>query len=134
MPRTHQSGYAMLPVSQPHDDARMRDAEDFLQANFRQDVSTQALADRAGLGAKTFARRFRAATGRQPGAYLQALRVEAAKSMLERDARPVQTVSAEVGYDDVAFFRSLFKRATGMTPAEYRALFAPLSVRGQVGP
>jgi len=131
MPRTHQSGYAMLPVGRPHDDSRMREAEDFLLANFRCDVSTQALADRAGLGARTFARRFKAATGRQPAAYLQALRVEAAKAMLERDRRPVQTVSAEVGYDDVAFFRTLFKRATGMTPAEYRALFAPLSVRGQ---
>lgn len=34
-----------------------------------------------------------------------------------------------VGYDDVAFFRGLFKRATGMTPAEYRAHFGPMSVR-----
>ena len=131
MPRTHQSGYAMLPVGQPHDDARMREAEDFLLANFRLDVSTQALADRAGLGARTFARRFKAATGRQPAAYLQALRVEAAKAMLERGAMPVQSISADVGYDDVAFFRSLFKRATGMTPGEYRSHFAPMSVRGQ---
>jgi len=43
----------------------------------------------------------------------------------------VQTISSEVGYDDIAFFRALFKRATGMTPAEYRAHFAPMSVRGQ---
>jgi AraC-like DNA-binding protein len=50
--------------------------------------------------------------------------------MLERDATPIQRVSSAVGYDDVAFFRGLFKRATGMTPGEYRAHFAPLSVRG----
>lgn len=130
MPRIHQSGYAMLPVSQPHEDERIRGVEAFLQANYRQDLSTPALAERAGLGERTFVRHFKAATGRQPAAYLQALRIQAAKGMLETSAMPVQAISSEVGYDDVAFFRSLFKRSTGMTPAEYRAHFAPLSVRG----
>jgi YesN/AraC family two-component response regulator len=50
--------------------------------------------------------------------------------MLERGGMPIQQVSSAVGYEDVAFFRGLFKRATGMTPAEYRAEFAPLQVRG----
>jgi transcriptional regulator GlxA family with amidase domain len=129
MPRVCQSGYAVLPVSRPHGDERVRAAESFLQANFHLDVSTQVLADHAGLGSRTFVRHFKEATGRQPAVYLQALRIEAAKTMLEQDAKPVQTVSAEVGYDDVAFFRGLFKRSTGMTPTEYRAHFAPLSVR-----
>jgi transcriptional regulator GlxA family with amidase domain len=131
MPRTHQSGYAMLPVSRPHGDERIRAIESFLQANYRRDVPTQSLAARAGLGARTFVRHFKAATGKLPAAYLQALRIEAAKAMLETGARPVQSISSDVGYDDVAFFRGLFKRTTGMTPAEYRAHFAPLSVRGQ---
>ena len=131
MPRVSQSGYAMATLSQPHDDERIRAIEVFLQGAFRQEVSTQGLAERAGLGAKTFVRRFKAATGRGPSAYVQALRIEAAKAQLERDAKPIQTISAEVGYEDVTFFRALFKRATGMTPAEYRAHFAPLAVRGQ---
>lgn len=130
MPRIYQSGYAMAPISPPHDDARIRDAEAFLQANFRHHISTSALAQQTGLGARTLVRRFKAATGRLPAGYLQTVRIEAAKGLLERDAAPVQQVSAEVGYDDVAFFRRLFKRATGMTPAEYRAHFAPLHVRG----
>ncbi len=74
-------------------------------------------------------RRFKAATGRLPGAYLQAVRIETAKAMLEQESQPIQTVSSAVGYDDVAFFRGLFKRETGMTPAEYRAHFGPMSVR-----
>ncbi|MDB5447119.1 MAG: transcriptional regulator, AraC family [Phenylobacterium sp.] len=89
------------------------------------------MADKAGLGARTFVRRFKAATGRLPAAYVQALRIEAAKAQLERAAKPIQSISSDVGYEDVAFFRELFKRSTGMTPAEYRAHFAPLSVRGQ---
>jgi transcriptional regulator GlxA family with amidase domain len=132
MPRIHQSGYAVLPVSQPHDDERIRAVEAFLQTNFRDDISTRSLADHAGLGARTFVRHFKTATGRLPAGYLQALRIEAAKVMLERDGRPIQSISSDVGYDDVAFFRSLFKRSTGMTPAEYRSHFAPLSVRGQM--
>ena len=84
------------------------------------------------MGERTFARHFKAATGRMPAAYVQALRIEAAKTMLERDGKPIQSISAEIGYDDVGFFRSLFKRSTGMTPAEYRAHFAPLCVRGKL--
>lgn len=134
MPRLHQTGYAMLPVSQPHDDERIRGVEAYLQANFHRDLPIQRLADRAGLGLRTFARHFKAATGKLPATYLQALRVEAAKAMLERDGTPVQSISAAVGYDDVTFFRSVFKRFAGMTPAEYRAHFAPMSVRGRVEP
>jgi len=132
MPRVYQSGYAVSPITQPHDDDRVRDVESWLGHNFRHDTSTGALAGRAGLGERTFVRRFKAATGRLPAAYVQALRIEAAKVALERDSEPIQSISAAVGYDDVAFFRTLFKRTTGMTPAEYRAHFAPLHVRGGV--
>jgi transcriptional regulator GlxA family with amidase domain len=78
---------------------------------------------------RTFLRRFKAATGRVPAAYLQAVRVEAAKAMLELESASVQTVSQCVGYEDASFFRTLFKRETGMTPAEYRAHFAAFNVR-----
>jgi transcriptional regulator GlxA family with amidase domain len=132
MPRVHQSGYAMVPVSRPHADEKIREAEAFLQAHFRRDVSNQTLADRAGLGVRTFVRHFKAATGRLPADYLQALRIEAAKVMLAHDSKPIQSISSAVGYDDVAFFRTLFKRMTRMTPTEYRAHFAPLSVRSQM--
>ena len=129
MPRTHQTGYAVLPLSPPHGDDRIRAAETYIQASFRDDVSTETLANQAGLGVRTFARRFKAATGRHPAAYLQAVRIETAKAMIERETLPIQAVSGAVGYDDVAFFRGLFKRATGMTPAEYRSHFGPLAVR-----
>jgi transcriptional regulator GlxA family with amidase domain len=132
MPRIHQSGYAMQSVSQPHGDERIRKAEAYLQANFHAEISTCDLAERAGLGERTFVRHFKAATGRLPAGYQQALRIQAAKAMLERDDRPIQSISSAVGYDDVAFFRSLFKRIVRMTPTEYRAHFAPMSVRSEV--
>jgi transcriptional regulator GlxA family with amidase domain len=118
------------PVSRAHDNQRIRAAEDFLQRNFREDISTQALAERACMSERTFARQFKAATGKLPAAYLQAVRIEAAKVLLENGDEPVQSIAGAVGYCDLAFFRELFKRATGMTPAQYRAAFAPIRVAG----
>jgi transcriptional regulator GlxA family with amidase domain len=125
MPRLSQSGYAMTPVAKDHDDDRIHRAEAFLQQNLARETQVRDLAAMAGLGERTFMRHFKAATGRSPSDYVQALRVEAAKAMLESGFKPVQAIAHEVGYADLAFFRGLFKRATGMTPAEYRAQFGP---------
>ena len=88
---------------------------------------------RVGMGPRNFIRRFKAATGQLPGAYIQMLRVSAAKDMLEQGAASIQVVCRKIGYEDIAFFRSIFKRHAGMTPAEYRARFARLHVaRGEL--
>ena len=85
------------------------------------------------MGPRNFIRRFKAATGRLPGAYIQMLRVSAAKELLEHGAASIQAVCSKIGYEDIAFFRSLFKRHTGMTPAEYRTRFAQMSFdRGEL--
>jgi len=129
MPRASQSGYAMLPLSPPHNDDAIRGAEMMLQSRFVEDLGVEQLAEDAAMSSRTFLRRFKAATGRLPGAYLQAVRVEMAKAMLERDRASVQSVANSVGYEDVSFFRNIFKRETGMTPAEYRTHFASMDVR-----
>jgi len=59
--------------------------------------------------------------------YLQNLRLEAAKRLLEAGQLPVDEISAEVGYEDASFFRRLFKRRTGLTPSQYRRMFQPVS-------
>ena len=133
LPRTCQSGYAVVPLSRPHSDPRIRKAEDYLRAHFREEVGIDALARRAAMSPRTFIRRFKAATGRLPGEYMQRMRITAAREMLEKDALPVQAVCEKVGYADLNFFRALFKRHTGMTPAEYRARFAPMECgRGEM--
>lgn len=133
MPRSSQSGYADATLSRPHSDARVRRAEDMLQREYRRGITIDVLAGRVGMSPRNFIRRFKAATGRLPGAYLQELRMAAAKELLEHGELAVQEISVRVGYEDVAFFRSLFKRHTGMTPAEYRGRFARLNFeRGAV--
>lgn len=134
MPRLNQSGYAVLPFSPPHEDAAIREVESFIQEHFRENLSVEALADKFGMSGRTFLRRFKAATGRLPGAYVQAVRIEMAKAMLERDRASVQAIAAHVGYEDVSFFRTLFKRATGMTPGDYRNHFGKFSIRKTEAP
>jgi transcriptional regulator GlxA family with amidase domain len=129
MPRTHQSGYAVLPLSPPHGDDHIRNVEEMIQARFSKPLPSEQMAELAGMSERTFLRRFKAATGQAPAVYLQTVRMEAAKVMLELAAVSVQAVSLKVGYEDVSFFRAVFKRATGMTPGDYRARFARYAVR-----
>ena len=70
-----------------------------------------------------FKRRFTAATGIAPIAYIQRLRIEDAKRRLERTDASVDEISWRVGYEDAAFFRRLFRRITGMAPGAYRKRF-----------
>ncbi len=123
MPRSSQSGYGILPLSRPHGDEQVRKAEDHLSANFHRDVHTDELAALVGMSRRNLVRRFKDATGARPGAYVQMLRIAAARSMLEDGAASIEQVSMAVGYNDAAFFRRIFKRQSGMTPAAYRDRF-----------
>jgi AraC-like DNA-binding protein len=73
---------------------------------------------------RNFVRRFTRATGNSPRDYQQRVRVEAAKRALESTHAGIAHVAARVGYDDVAAFRRMFARWTGLTPADYRARYA----------
>jgi transcriptional regulator GlxA family with amidase domain len=84
----------------------------------------------SGLTERTFIRRFRAATGSAPMEYVQTMRIEEAKYLLETTEIPVDQVAIEVGYEDPNFFRRLFKRRVGVTPARYRQRFSKLRLLG----
>ncbi|MCP4380544.1 MAG: helix-turn-helix domain-containing protein, partial [Hyphomicrobiales bacterium] len=85
----------------------------------------------SGLAERTFKRRFKAATGYAPVDYVQTLRIEEAKQMLERSPEATDSVAHAVGYEDPAFFRRLFKRKTGVTPARYRQRFQTIATIGR---
>ena len=128
MPRASgQMGYGVASLGRPHKDEKVRCAEAHLQAHFAEAVQLDALAQLVAMSPRNLLRRFKAATGQLPGAYQQALRVAAARSLLERSNGALQEIAEAVGYEDVAFFREVFKRHTRMTPVEYRRRFAPMN-------
>lgn len=123
MPRLDQSGYAILPLARPHGDKKVRGLEEHISANFRREVPIGELAEIASMSRRTLIRRFKEATGFLPGAYLQMVRIAAARRMLEDGAPSIKQVGLSVGYGDITFFRRIFKRYSGMTPAGYRERF-----------
>lgn len=123
MPRIWQAGYADLPLRIQHRDGKIEQAQQWLHENYRQAGPFDTLALRMGMSPRNFARRFKEATGETPLAYLHSLRVNAAKRLLEEGRKSVQEVCAAVGYDDVIFFRALFRRHTRLSPKDYREKF-----------
>ena len=122
-PRAWQAGFAIVPLKTQHADDTISNAQEWLHENFHRNILLDGLARQVGMSARNFVRRFKQATGDSPLIYLQKLRVSAAKRLLENDHRSVQEISDAVGYEDVAFFRELFERHTGVAPSAYRKQF-----------
>jgi transcriptional regulator GlxA family with amidase domain len=118
--------YANLVRPLPHGDSIVRKCEDWLKQNFREIDAISQVTQVAGIPERTLKRRFKSATGTSLIGYVQNLRVEEAKKLLESSDLPVEEVSAESGYSDTSFFRRLFKRLTGLTPSHYRRMFQPI--------
>ncbi|HWB44960.1 MAG TPA: helix-turn-helix domain-containing protein [Hyphomicrobiaceae bacterium] len=106
-----------------HGDAIIAEAQSWLASHFSVASPVEEMARRSGLAERTFKRRFTEATGFAPIDYVQRLRIEDAKRRLERTDASADEISWQVGYEDAAFFRRLFKRVTGMTPGVYRRRF-----------
>ena len=122
-PRAWQKGFAIVPLKTEHNDDAISTAQEWLHANFQRPFPLDAPAQRAGMSLRNFVRRFKQATGDSPLIYLQKLRIAAARRLLESNHRSMQEISDAVGYQDVAFFRSLFQRHTGVSPSAYREKF-----------
>jgi transcriptional regulator GlxA family with amidase domain len=88
------------------------------------DLTVAALARRAAMSPRSFARAFRAEVGITPAAHVEALRVEAARRLLESSDLTVETVAVTVGLQRVETLYRAFRRRVGTTPARYRQHFA----------
>lgn len=116
--------FAAMARPRQHDDPAIAAAQGWIADHYTVDNPVARMAEIAGLAERTFARRFRKATGYGPVAYVQALRLEEAKQLLETTGEPTDEVALAVGYQDPVFFRRLFKREVGVTPAVYRRRFS----------
>jgi transcriptional regulator GlxA family with amidase domain len=121
--------YTALVRPLPHGDAEVRKTEEWLRQHFRRIDAVGRAVERAGIPERSLKRRFKAATGVPLIEYLQNLRVEHGKELLETTDLSVEEISEQAGYSDASFFRRLFKRLVGLTPLAYRRMFS-----GAVGP
>jgi transcriptional regulator GlxA family with amidase domain len=115
-----QSPYIGFAPSTAHGDAAVADAQVWLDRHFPVASPVDEMVKRSGIPERTFKRRFTLATGLAALDYVQRLRIEYAKRRLEQSDTPIDQVSWAVGYEDPAFFRRLFRRVTGVSPAVYR--------------
>ena len=123
--------YTELIRNTPHADSKVREAEEWLEGHYKEPEPVSKLVQSMGLAERTLKRRFKSATGQSIIERVQNLRVEDAKRVLETSRRSIDDISAAVGYEDAAFFRRLFKRRCGVTPSDYRRMFAQDELRTQ---
>ena len=124
--------YASLVAGRQHEDALVADAQVWAARNYMTATPVAAMARRAGLTERSLLRRFRKATGQTPVDYIQTLRVEEAKQMLETTDAPIEEIAAEVGYTETSSFRNSFKRHVGVADSAYRRKRLQLSIVGEV--
>lgn len=116
--------YVVFDAPRDHGDAVVAGVQDWLQTHYPVANPIEEMVRRSGLPERSFKRRFTQATGLAPITYVQRLRIEEAKKRLERTRNSVDEIAWQVGYEDPAFFRRLFKRVTRLPPAAYRKKFS----------
>ena len=118
--------YETLIRNNPHADSVVRECQNWLARHFREHGVLASIVARSRIPERTLKRRFKQATGSALIGYLQDLRIEEAKRLLELGEIAVDEISAAVGYEDPSFFRRVFKRRTSLTPSQYRRMFEPV--------
>jgi transcriptional regulator GlxA family with amidase domain len=101
----------------------LRDVQQWIAEHPSADLSVPALAARAGLSARQFARAFAAETGVSPGRHVAAVRLETARRLLEDTGRGVEQVARASGYGTAEAMRRAFIQALGVPPSSYRGRF-----------
>ncbi len=122
--RVSQRPFMSMPTE--FSDPLVQRAIEWMLEHMAQPGSIEALADSIHTSYRTLHRRFLDVTGSTPLAYLQALKIERAKEMLESSSASLESITASVGYEDVSSFRQLFRRITGISPGQYRRQFRHL--------
>ncbi len=118
--RESQTAYAMFQGQKNHTDEAVKLAQQYIEQNIQEKISVDELAEYVSVGRRSFERRFRTATNNSVLEYIQRIKIEAAKRNFESSRLNINEVMSEVGYTDTKAFRSIFKKITGLTPAEYR--------------
>ncbi len=122
-PRSAQLPFAQFLPRFDHRDGPVLQAQQHVHAQPATAHSLAELSAIAGLGERTFLRRFSSATGLKPTQYVQNVRIAKARESLELTQQTVDQIAWSIGYEDPAAFRKVFKKLTGVSPNTYRMRF-----------
>ena len=123
MINTHQqsqNAFSVFQLQRNHSDEKIMEAQLFIEKNYQHSLSIERLAGQYNMSTRNFIRRFEGATCNTPLEYLQRVRIEAAKKLLENSNDSIEQIAIKCGYDDIGFFRKIFKRHVVINPKEYQ--------------
>ncbi|MNI53787.1 Bifunctional transcriptional activator/DNA repair enzyme AdaA [compost metagenome] len=102
------------------DSRLVQDIREYLDRNYAKDMTLQHIAERFFISRENVSRKFKQISGGNLSDYLTGLRVDKAKTLLRETELRLSQISELVGYEDEKYFSRVFKKATGLTPREYR--------------
>ena len=119
-----QSQFSAHLAAQTAERSSVRQVQDHVLAHLKGNLSVPALAARAGMSERSFARIFRSETGTTPAEFVENARIDAARRLVEESELPIKRLADLVGYANVDGFRRAFSRRLGVSVGEYRRRFA----------
>jgi AraC family transcriptional regulator, transcriptional activator FtrA len=124
-----QAQYVRMPVAESSEEEPLRETLEWASANLGRPLTVADMAHHARMSERTFARRFREATGTTPLRWVLRQRVLAAQRRLESSEDPVERVAQDCGFGTGATLRLHFGREVGVSPTRYRGTFKQKTAR-----
>ncbi|MEO4049301.1 helix-turn-helix domain-containing protein [Pseudomonas sp. CAU 1711] len=118
-----QTPYMGIQFDKGHQDHEVLKVQIWLEKHLAEPIVMERVAEQFALTPRSLLRRFKEATGQTPGQYLQNLRIDRAKHLLESGAENFERITQQVGYEDGSSFRRLFRERVGVSPGAYRRRF-----------
>jgi transcriptional regulator GlxA family with amidase domain len=118
-----QSQFSATLAAQQAEREPLREVQQALLEDLAGDHSVEAMAARAHMSPRHFARAFRAETGVTPARHVERVRLEAARRRLEDTSEPLSTIAPRCGFASAEVMRRAFLRTVHVGPAEYRRRF-----------
>ena len=115
-----QSTFSIFRFQHDHADEAIAAIQQHVEKNYKHSMTLEELAGRCNMSVRNFIRRFELATANTPLEYLQRVRIEAAKKLLESKNEGIAQIASRCGYEDVDYFGKIFRRYVAMTPRAYR--------------
>lgn len=124
-----QTSFSIFQFQKDHADDEIIKVQQYMEKNYDKTITMTEMAGISNMSSRNLIRRFEQATSNTPLEYLQRFRIENAKKMFENKNYGIEQVAMKCGYEDMSFFRKIFKRHVGMTPREYKNKYGRGSIK-----